>query len=100
VPQERKKNSFGYRVEEGQIKKKIGVRMGERGVCIVRIGSNQSSLPLLLAKLCLCLRSILIFSSHLCLGIDVVPYLQAFEPKLTCISDLSVTSLSYPLSIC
>ena len=34
-------NSFGYRVEEGQIK--IGVKMGERGVCILRADSKQSS---------------------------------------------------------
>jgi hypothetical protein len=32
---------FGYLVAEGQLKK-IGVTVRERGICILRTGSNQS----------------------------------------------------------
>jgi len=48
---------FGYLVEEGgtNLKKKNGVRLGERGVRILRTGSNQSpplsNLTMLLTKL-------------------------------------------------
>ena len=38
------KNSFLLATEFKRANKKIGVRVGERGICILGTGSNQSSL--------------------------------------------------------